>query len=245
MIENYADKIKRYFRFSKNEYRDFFSIVVIFSFVLAFTSWGALQFSAVEGFKNWFMAALIVAIGLFVHHAAQRLIAILWGFSATQKIWMPGLLVGLFFVFLSNGEVMIFAATSTLIHVLPLHRLGKARKGPDLKTLGTVCLFGPLANILFAASVYVMYSMAPSDFLMQLTSFNLAFGLWNLLPIPPLDGGKMFFGSRLVYAWFAGAVLSFVGFFWALNFSIIVSTILSIMAGTVLWLFVWIVFESS
>ena len=239
---NFSDKVKRYFQFSKEEYRSILSTVIVFGFILGFTQWGAAEFNVVEGLKNWLVAAIISLIVLFVHHAAQRLAALYWGFKSEQRIWMPGLLIGLLFVFLSNGNVQIFAASRTFIEALPAHRLGK-RRGPDLKTHGTICMLGPVANILFAAIVYVLYYIYPSAFLSKLATFSLVFALWNLLPVPPLDGGKMFFASRLAYSWFAGAIIGFIGFVWILNFSIILSVILSIIVGSIFWLFVWVTFE--
>ncbi len=243
MIENYGDKVKRFFRFTKEEYRDFICLVILFGFILSFTQWGTVAFDAAAGFKSWLIACFIVALGLFVHHAAQRLIALYWGFRAQQKIWLPGLALGLVLVFLSNGNVMLFTATRTFIHVLPVHRLGKYRYGPNLRAYGSVCMFGPLANVLFAAVAYVLSYAIPGRFLMDLAMFSLVLGLWNALPIPPLDGGKMFYASRLIYSWWAGAVLGFIGAVWALGLAIVPAILVALVTGTIIWLVIWIAFE--
>ena len=65
-------------------------------------------------------------------------------------------------------------------------------------------LAGPMSNFLFAVlcliPVRFMEGMAASaftlwvfDFLLTLTVMNLGLGLFNLLPIPPLDGSKVLF----------------------------------------------------
>ena len=65
-------------------------------------------------------------------------------------------------------------------------------------------LAGPMYNFLFAVlcliPVRFMEGMAASaftlwvfDFLLTLTVMNLGLGLFNLLPIPPLDGSKVLF----------------------------------------------------
>ena len=65
-------------------------------------------------------------------------------------------------------------------------------------------LAGPISNFLFAVlcliPVRFMEGMAASaftlwvfDFLLTLTVMNLGLGLFNLLPIPPLDGSKVLF----------------------------------------------------
>ena len=65
-------------------------------------------------------------------------------------------------------------------------------------------LAGPMSNFLFALlcliPVRFMEGMAASavtlwvfDFLLTLTVMNLGLGLFNLLPIPPLDGSKVLF----------------------------------------------------
>ncbi|MFZ7134004.1 MAG: site-2 protease family protein [Eubacteriales bacterium] len=56
-----------------------------------------------------------------------------------------------------------------------------------------VSLAGPLTNFIlafFALSVMSIFSLE-SNFLWSLCIYNVIFGIFNLLPIPPLDGSKL------------------------------------------------------
>jgi len=245
MLENYADKLKRHFKFSPAENKHFLWLAVAFGFILSFQQWGTFEFNFIEGFKNWVIAVIAAAIALFVHHAAQRMLAIHLGFRAEQKLWLKGLLISLVLVFFSNGNVMIFTGSETTIHALAKHRLGKKRKDADFKTIGAVCMIGPAANIVFAGILYILSYANPNAFITQLSTFSLVFALWNLLPLPPLDGGKMFFGSRLVYSWFAGAALGFIASVWVLGLAVFPALVLSVITGTVFWILFWAFYERN
>ncbi len=55
--------------------------------------------------------------------------------------------------------------------------------------LGLVCLFGYYAIVLFAP--YNAFTMAMAEFIVTLTVLNIGFAVFNLLPLPPLDGSRI------------------------------------------------------
>ena len=73
------------------------------------------------------------------------------------------------------------------------------RKGPRVG-LGLVSAAGPLSNLVLAAIVAVPIRLrlpvpwSVVDLLLILISVNIGIGLFNLLPIPPLDGGSILQG---------------------------------------------------
>jgi Zn-dependent protease len=73
------------------------------------------------------------------------------------------------------------------------------RKGPRVG-MGMVAAAGPLSNLVLAAIVAVPIRLRLSmpwsvvDLLLILISINIGIGLFNLLPIPPLDGGSILQG---------------------------------------------------
>lgn len=64
------------------------------------------------------------------------------------------------------------------------------------RKMGTlaVALAGPLSNLLIAAISMFVYVLAPSflgGFFGTLVQFNILFAVFNMLPVPPLDGSKI------------------------------------------------------
>jgi len=70
------------------------------------------------------------------------------------------------------------------------------------KDMAIVSLAGPITNILLSVIAAVLLKFMPLDtstiislvrfFLMTVVNYNLLLAIFNLLPIPPLDGSKIF-----------------------------------------------------
>lgn len=234
---NYKDKVNRYFGFSKVELNNFIVTVLIFAFMFSFTQWGAVEFDAQEGVRNLIGAILIVGVSLFIHHGAQRLLGLWYGYRIEHRIWWTGLLIGLLALMLSNGRAVIFAASGMRAHFMPAHRLGAFRYGPSLRQIGAIAFSGPIAMVLVA---FLLYAIAPSFFVNYLT-FNLLFALYNMLPIPPLDGLQVFVGTRVsmggifAYTFTVSAFAGFVLVFFFGGFSFLVSLLLAFLTGLAGW----------
>jgi len=54
-----------------------------------------------------------------------------------------------------------------------------------------VALAGPLTNLIFAWIIARVFQIVPSYILLHLIYFNIGIAVFNLLPIPPLDGGRI------------------------------------------------------
>jgi Zn-dependent protease len=58
----------------------------------------------------------------------------------------------------------------------------------------SVAAAGPLANIVVAAFLSVLLRFSPSMLLLYAIWFNLGLAMFNLIPIPPLDGSRILAG---------------------------------------------------
>jgi hypothetical protein len=240
--ENYKDKVKRYFPFSKTELKNFALLVLIFAFMWSFTQWGERSFDAAEGFRNFVLAVIIVGVSLFIHHAAQRLYGLFFGFRVEHQIWWTGMLAGLLAVLLSNGQVLIFAASSMRAHFMPSHRLGAFRYGPGLRQMGIIAFSGPVISAVVAFFAYLIAPVALHDFVL----FTLLHCLYNMLPIPPLDGLHVFVGTRAAMGgifWYTFLTSFFIGFF-LLYFVGGAGMLLSALLAVIIGFAGWFVFDT-
>jgi Zn-dependent protease len=55
-----------------------------------------------------------------------------------------------------------------------------------------VSLAGPLSNLILAIVCALIFRFLPFSIFLHLIQMNLMLGVFNLLPIPPLDGSKIF-----------------------------------------------------
>lgn len=242
-LRNYLDKLNRYFWFSKEENLHYIIVVIGLAFIASWTKWGGDTFDATTGLLNFGIALILVGLTVFIHHAGQRLTALSLGFRAEHKLWWHGLLIGLILVIISNGNIQFLAATGTLAYLMPAHRLGAMRYGTNLKTISKIVLAGPIANILLAGlAKSLVWLGILSSIGNQLFTLNMWFAAINLLPIPPLDGSKIFYSSRLTYAFIASTILGYVILIQLFN---IYSYLFALLIGILGWLLFYIILERN
>jgi len=240
----YWATLKHYFRFNREEQKTLIIQILVFAFILSFDQWGEDRFSLAVGLTNYFLAVIIATIGVLIHEAGHRLYAIKFGFRAETKLWWYGLVIGMILVILSNGKLKFFAASGVFIHVLGVHRLGHFRYGPNIFAFCMVALSGPLLNIFFATflktiDVWFGVGLTAIPFFQNLFLFNWIYAVCNLLPIPPLDGSRIFFWSRLFYVFLFGTI----GGYLVLVFIGIYSYIWALLLGVTAWLLFLIFYE--
>ncbi|MEM4247381.1 MAG: hypothetical protein QXR48_02920 [Candidatus Woesearchaeota archaeon] len=232
---NYKDKVKRYFPFSSTEWGSFAILVIVFAFIWSFTQWGTAKFDIAEGLKNFLKAIIMLGIVVFVHHAAQRLYGIFFGYRIEHRVWWAGLVGCVLAVLLSNGKVMIFAASAMRAHFLAVHRIGEHRYGPSIFQIGLVAFSGPIAAVIVSV---LLRLLAPTIF-SSVFEFSLLFALYCLIPIPPLDGVHVFAASRIygfVFVFTIFALLAFLLLYFIAQLGFLWSILLALIIGFLCWL---------
>lgn len=235
-------KIKRYYRFSPSELRGFIISILVLSFIISFREWGKDRFSLTSGLFNWFNAALIVTLVLIVYNFVQRIAGLSMGYNAEYKMWLTGLLIGLVFAFVSRGRIWVLLPGGILIHHLAGHRLGHFRYGLNYFQHGMVAVAGTVALISLAALFKIVNTFVYSSLLDKLIVFCIVFAIYDILPIPPLTGSRLFFGSRMVYA-FMFSTIVVAGILLFLDINVLMAIFGSIIIGIICWLLYYIFFE--
>ncbi len=246
LFHDLKDKTKLYFKFSKEELKGIIIIILAFAFIISFKEWGpGDEFQFFYGLKSFFKAILMVALTVLIHHGAQRIAGLSAGIRAEHKIWWPGIWIGLILVILSRGNIWFLAASGVYFHHMPIHRIGYWRYGLSMKGVAASAIAGPFAVIFFITiikTIEVWFPFIPLDpaAVNKLFLLNWGFALWNLLPIPPLDGSRLMFTSRLTYSFIFGFIAGYFILVYALE---IYSFIWAFVIAIASWLIFYIVFE--
>jgi Zn-dependent protease len=95
-------------------------------------------------------------------------------------------------LFISTGGQFVFGAAKPV----PINYWALKNQRRDIVLIG---LSGPLANFIFAACLSLALRLTPASGLIHaviknLVMINVVLGVFNLIPIPPLDGSRILSG---------------------------------------------------
>ncbi len=170
--------------FTNSELRDLIIAIVVLALVFSFPD-----------FNVFVVSLIIVFFSYFVHELGHKFVARKFGCLATFKVWPTGIFLGIMsMLFNLIGKWGIVFAAPGFVEIMP-YSFGRwgfkvAKLGP--KEIGIISLAGVGVNVLFVIIFKMMFRMFPSDLFKILTDYNGFLALFNLLPIPPLDGSKIF-----------------------------------------------------
>lgn len=191
--------------------------------------------------SNFIKILLFTAISLGLHVYIQKFLAKKYSCSASLDLWgikrlgfkkeikssIPiGIILSVLIYILSKGQIFFAAITSLNITVNKAYTIGKKFTHLTNFESAKIAALGPLVNILLALIA------SPIPFMKLFVSINIAMALSYLLPLPKLDGGEVFFGSKPLYASLVifictiAAIMNFI----SIPFTLFLAAILSIVA---------------
>lgn len=248
-------------KFSNHEIQQFIAASLVIGFVFSFGAYADL-FSWLKEFS---LATLLGGFALYIKVLGQKYAAVSNGAEAKFELWAISrfwfnkaatlkkpknqflqifynftfvlfsfwLILPVILVFLSNGNLHFLAVSTLAVGVTAAHRLGKKYIQPAEAEVAKIALVGPILNILFALIVKTLFGL--SGIAGLFVSINIALAISNMLPIPKLDGGLIFFGSKLIYLFSLVFILGctfliyFLTIFPALILSLIFATTILIL----------------
>jgi Zn-dependent protease len=168
-------------RFSKTELNHI--TIALFVITLALT-----LFFELPIFTGFAIMLSTFGVAFISHELAHKYVAQKYGFWAEFRYWETGLILGLLmgltraFLFLAPGAVYISAY------------------GISKKQNAYISLAGAATNVILAFVFLIFSPLFGPTISSFAVSINLLLAIFNLLPIPPLDGSKVFAWNKKNWA---------------------------------------------
>ena len=142
---------------------------------------------------------IATATGFIIHEMGHKFVAIRRGYVAHFRLWTRGLLLTLFIVVFSGGGIVFGAPGAVYIAPVATAYYGydstSRTLDPEQENM-VISAAGPGINLAFAVGFLSLLFISSSGFLHTVAAFgftlNVGLGSFNMLPVPPLDGSKIF-----------------------------------------------------
>jgi Zn-dependent protease len=217
-------------QFSPGEIPSIIVAWLVLSFALSYNTIIGL-INGVQGANIGFIFAALIATatGFIIHEMGHKFVAIRYGYVAHFRVWVWGLVLTLVTAVASSGN-FLFGAPGA-VYIAPAMASGyyygysgyasPGRYDPGRENM-IISAAGPGINLIFAVGFLALYfSLAANTFLSVVAAFgaalNIGLGSFNMLPIPPLDGSKIFRKNILIALAIAGPLWFMFVYFFFIN----------------------------
>ncbi len=139
-------------------------------------------------FQELKFASLVAAPGIILHELAHKFVALGFGIPAIFQIWPFGLFLAIFLKLISSPLLIIAPGYVNIGNVA------------DPFQFRLIAFVGPLVNLVLWLGSYLILKTVKNltrkqHIVLLLTKrINMILFIFNMIPIPPLDGSKVFFG---------------------------------------------------
>ncbi len=185
-------------QFSKDEIRDIILAIAALVFILMVKPlpYLGINLDVIPGYL------LGISLGFILHELAHKAMANRLGAEAFFKLWPQGVLFGLLISlvsplkFLAPGAVVVYGQKFGRWKIRA-DRIFTTPHGPALSRgeMGLISVAGPIVNIILA----FVFLSSGNAILQQVAYINAFLAVFNLLPIPPLDGSKIMLWNAVIW----------------------------------------------
>jgi len=158
----------------------------------------------IPNIKTLLSYLFIVAVSFLSHEFGHRQVARKYGLQANYKMWPQGIILAL----ISSMFGFLIAAPGAVVIRQGIF-IGTRRKLRDISL--KISIAGIAVNIVLGLFLIVAYFFTGISILYLSAYINIWLAIFNLLPIPPLDGSKVFYYNSKIWALsFVIAILIFL-----------------------------------
>lgn len=183
--------------------------IIISALVVAFVfSYEGFYFAKL--IYNFPMAMLAVSAGFILHEMGHRYFAKKYKCHAEYQIWWLGLGIAVLLAITTNGGFTFVAPGAVMIY--PLIDIWGRSTELTRRKIGIISVAGPAINIFLAAVFLVLNFFYKSDIFSMGATINTWLALFNMIPFGPLDGAKILYWDKRIWALlFVGLIALFIG----------------------------------
>lgn len=171
------------------------SIAVSYKYVIGFLNGTASDLQIVAA------ASIATATGFVLHEMGHKFVATRKGYVAHFQIWVWGIALTLVTAIVSGGNFLfgapgaVYIAPAAAVTAYGYYATNQRDADPERENM-LISAAGPGVNLAFAVFFLIVYFLT-SSYVIGLISYlglelNAGLGTFNMLPIPPLDGSKIF-----------------------------------------------------
>ena len=163
-------------------------------------SWKGFNFSLMLHYLPMILVGTLT--GFIVHELAHKFTAMHYGAFAEFVMWPAGLIAAIVLSFVTNG-MFVFAAPGA-VYISGTHITRRQN--------GIISIAGPLSNLILALVFILLVAIIPVAAIKSIffgaAYINIFLGLFNMLPIPPLDGYKVLSWNPIAWGSLGGILIA-------------------------------------
>ncbi len=209
------DRVKKDFRFSRQEVLGLGVAILVTGFIFSFQNWGVGKFNLLVGLRNFLITTLAALLVFLAHVGPQKIYSLAEGYKAEFKTWWVGISIALVFGFISNGNLTLILPGAMFMSFMVRQRIGEFRYGYNLGQQ-TMTAFWGIYGVIILATLFRIgtYYFPTVLFFEKGLMICLVLAICALLPVPGLNGLNLFFGSRTIYLFSIVMVVCVSLLFW-------------------------------
>jgi Zn-dependent protease len=146
------------------------------------------DFYYMPGYFNTIVLLVLITgtiLAFAIHELCHRLMAQYYNLRVEFRLSLPGTIISLISIIVSPIKALVFGSVVIFDDQINNEKMGK------------IALAGPLINTFQAMLSVVLSDFFP--FLYIFTIINTDLAMFNLIPIPPLEGEKVFTWSKVIW----------------------------------------------
>ena len=153
---------------------------------------------------------VIIALSFIPHELAHKFMAMKYGAYARFEMFKQGLIFALVLAVVTNGGFVFAAPGAVMIYTQFKSNRGFHQVQITAKDNAYISAVGPGINVVIALLFVIISFLFPGGFIALIASIivrvNVFLALFNLLPIMPFDGSKIYSWNKNAWFLFAGIV---------------------------------------
>ncbi len=192
--------------FTEKELKEISISTLALAFIFFYPGYSMLWSIGPSLVAQYLMYVFIVFFAFIPHELAHKFVSMRYGCVSVYQMWPRGLKFAMLLAIITNGTFVIAAPGAVMIYTSYRSMFGIHQVHITPKQNAYISLAGPVTNIIVAMLAIPLIPVFPLALGVAYVCSFLAF--FNMLPIPPLDGSKVFAWNKSV--WLAVTMVAYL-----------------------------------